>query len=163
MYNSYLYKPWPLSNNWPPVSHEGPPSKKIYANPFFIIMLNWGWRGLWGWGREIFSNNYTFEQHSQYYLLVLILFKTSNNQHDWTPVEYLHFLQHNRAKKQLLHWNISLTCKVLFIIFLLKSFMVKCLDFFLTPIPPNKIVSALKAVISSELLNTKIFVLHRQN
>ena len=52
---------------------------------------------------EIFSDNYTFEQHSQYYLLVLILFKTSNNQHDWTPVEYLHFLHHNRAQKQLLH------------------------------------------------------------
>ena len=39
--------------------------------------------------------------------------------------------------------------------FLLKSFMVKCLESLLTPIPPSKIVSALKKIITSDLLNTK--------
>ena len=51
-------------------------------------------------------------------------------------------------------------CKILLIIFLLKIFIVKCLKFFLIPITSDKIESALKQLITSDLINTKIFVLY---
>ena len=46
----------------------------------------------------------------------------------------------------------------------LKKLHRNVLDIFLTPIPPNKNVSALKEVtfITSDLLNTKFFVIHRR-
>ena len=44
----------------------------------------------------------------------------------------------------------------------IKKLHDKMLDIFLTPIPPNKNVSALKEFITSGLLNTKFFVVQRR-
>ena len=90
----------------------------------------------------------------------------SSNQHDWTPVEYLNVLHHDRTIEHQSSCYAEIfyyTYKILFLIILLKSFMVECLEFFLTPIRLNKIVSALKEFITSDLLNTKILVLQRRN
>ena len=45
----------------------------------------------------------------------------------------------------------------------IKKLYGRVLGIFLTPIPPNKIVSTLKEFIASDLLNTKIFVLDGRN
>ena len=72
-------------------------------------------------------------EYSDY--LIIFQKKTKKNKHDWTPQNICIFCITMEHKY---------TCKILFIMFLLKSFIVKCLELFLTPIPLNKIVSALK-------------------
>ena len=71
-------------------------------------------------------------------------FKTSNNKYDWTPLNYLNVLHYNRTQKQLQHKNILLNkSNFVYHIFIKKPYG-KALQIFLTPIPPHRIVSALK-------------------
>ena len=48
---------------------------------------------------------------------------TSKNEHDWTTVKYLNVLHHNKTQKHCDTKKFNYTCKILFIIILLKNFM----------------------------------------
>ena len=130
----------PSSSNWSPFFHQAPsPLHKKLFNPLIKIveMLVMGGRG-----RGV-----------------------SSNQYDWTPVECLNVLHHNRTIEREISCYTKIfyyTCKNFIYHIFIKKLYGELLGIFLTPIPTNKIVSDLKEFITSDL-NTKVFVLHRQN